>query len=562
MKLSNALRAIFLSLVFAVPILAQPAGTPDLNRPRTYDVQHYVLRVSFDIPKRTVIGDTTVRLTPLKGPISRVELDSADLRYTSVILEPGDKDLKYQVRGDKVVVELDKTYSPGEIVSIRFKYTARPKKGVYFVAASNGRDGMAHSQQIWTQGQPDEAHHWFPSFDFPSDKATTEQYITAPADLTVIGNGTLVAGKPNQDGTVTHHFMMPVPHSTYLVSFVIGEYKKIEESHREIPLGYYVYPGIERIVPKAYGKTAEMIRIFEDLAGMRFPYNKYDQTMVAGFEFGGMENITATTMADTEIMLAGLPFMQGNVEDLVAHEIIHSWFGYLVTCKNWAELWLNEGMATFFEAAVRERMYGRQDYIRKITNNASSFMSDDIRGGRRFGLFNRNADNTATLFDRPAITYDKGGAVIHMLRGQVGDEAFWKALKIYLDRHKYGNVETQDLRKVMEEASKQDLGWFFDQWVYTVGFPRVNVKPVYDPEKKLLTLNIEQRHRSGSLTPEAFRLPLEFKIVSSSGEKTASIDLNQRQQRLEIPLDSPPTTITADPLSKVPIAEITLADLK
>ena len=256
MKTRFALRAIFLSLVLPVPIFAQPAGTPDLNRPRTYDVQHYVLRVSFDIPKRTVIGDTTVRLTPLNGSISSVELDSAELKYSSVTLEPGNKDLKYQVRGDKVVVELDKAYSPKETVSIRFRYTARPKKGVYFVAAADGSEGMAHSQQIWTQGQPDEAQHWFPSFDFPSDKATTEQFITASADLTVIGNGILVASTPNQDRSVTHHFKMPVPHSTYLVSFVIGEYKKIEESYRDIPLGYYVYPGVESIVPKAYGKTA------------------------------------------------------------------------------------------------------------------------------------------------------------------------------------------------------------------------------------------------------------------------------------------------------------------
>src|SRR5690606_19587666 len=190
-------------------------------------------------------------------------------------------------------------------------------------------------------------------------------------------------------------------------------------------------------------------------------------TMVANFEFGGMENITATTMADSEILLANFDFFRGNVEDLVAHEIIHSWFGNIVTCKNWAELWLNEGFATFFEAAVREKMYGRRDYIRKITNNAENFMADDVRGGRRFGLFNQTAANTGGLFDRPAVTYDKGGVVIHMLREQVGEEAFWKALKLYLDRHKYGSVETQDLRRVMEETSRQELGWFFDQWLYS-----------------------------------------------------------------------------------------------
>ena len=562
MKTRFVLFAFFLATALSAASFGQPAGTPDLNRPRTYDVQHYVLRVSFDIPKKTVIGDTTVQLRPLDKPLSSVELDSNGIRYTSVVLEPSNTKLNYRLRGNRIIVDLDKEYSPDEIISIRFQYTAQPKKGVYFVAASKGDAGLRHSEQIWTQGEPDEAHHWFPSFDFPSDKATTEQFITAPAKFTVIGNGVPVSKTENDDGSVTHHFKMPVPHSTYLVSFVIGEYIKIEDTYGSIPLGYYMYPGLESVVPKAYGKTKEMLKIFEELTASEFPFNKYDQTMVANFEFGGMENITATTMADSEIMLANFDFIRGNVEDLVAHEIIHSWFGNIVTCKNWAELWLNEGFATFFEAAVREKMYGRRDYIRKITNNAENFMADDIRGGRRFGLFNQTAANTATLFDRPAITYDKGGVVIHMLREQVGEEAFWQALKIYLDRHRYGSVETQDLRRVMEETSKQDLGWFFDQWVYTVGFPRVSVKHLYNPDKKTLSLDLSQTHRTDRMTPAAFRLPLEFTITTEGGVTPVKLDMSSRQQRLEVPLDGPPIAITADPASKIPIAEITVAAIK
>ena len=125
--------------------------------------------------------------------------------------------------------------------------------------------------------------------------------------------------------------------------------------------------------PQAYGKTKDMMRIFEGLTGIDFPYNKYDQTMVANFNFGGMENITATTMADSEIMLAKFPFARGLVEDLVSHELAHSWFGNLVTCRNWAELWLNESFATYMEAAYREKMYGRAAYLSKIQDDADQY---------------------------------------------------------------------------------------------------------------------------------------------------------------------------------------------
>src|SRR5690606_3944574 len=209
-----------------------------------------------------------------------------------------------------------------------------------------------------------------------------------------------------------------------------------------------------------------------------------------------------------------------------------------------------------------EKMYGRRDYIRKITNNAENFMSDDVRGGRRFGLFNQTAENTGTLFDRPAITYDKGGVVIHMLREQVGEEAFWKALKLYLDRHKYGNVETQDLRRVMEETSNQDLGWFFDQWVYSVGFPRVSVKPVYNPEKKVLSVELLQTHRSDRMTPAAFRLPLEFTVTTEAGVIPFKVDLNSSEHRMQVPMDGAPIACTAVPGSTIPAAEITVAQLK
>lgn len=550
--------ALFLAafLFFTGGLNAQTAR-PDFNRTSDYDVQHYVLRVSFDRTNKKVIGDTTVRLKPVKDGLRQVTLDSVGIAYSSVTLENGGMPLSHRTQQGRITVDMDRAYSPSETIAIRFQYTATPKKGIYFIPeqkAANGSPG--HSAQIWTQGEPDEARHWFPSFDFPSDKATAEQYITANVNEKVVGNGALVEKTVNADGTVTHHFKMDVPFSTYLVSFVIGDYAVVNEKYKDIPLGYYVYTGTESVVPKAYGRTRDMFRVFEELTKIDFPFVKYDQTIVASFTFGGMENITATTMADSEIFYANNPLFAGSVENLVSHELAHSWFGNLVTCKNWAELWLNEGFATFMEAAYIEKAYGRPGYIIKIKSDAEQFIADDAVNTKRNGLFNRNADNVDALFDRPATTYNKGGAVLHTLREQVGDEAFWRAVNVYLNRHKYGSVESTDLRKAMEEASGQDLNWFFDQWVYGLGHPKITVKQTYSNASRTLTLTVTQTQKQDSFTPPAFKLPLDLEIQTARGTKAEKIELNNRIETFRFKLNGRPTKLEFDKNERIPIKAV------
>jgi len=411
---------LFTFFFVSLSTLSSLAQRPEFNRPQTFDAQHYTIRAAFDRANKKVLGDTTVTLRPLKSDFRIIELDAVDLAMESVKLEPSGIDLRHKSAGGKVAVTLDRAYEPGDLISIRLKYTASPKKGVYFVAA----EGDRHSAQIWTQGEPDEARHWFPSFDFPSDKATTEQYLTVERGESVIGNGEFLGKVENADRTDTWHYRMPVPHTTYLVSFVIGKYVKIDDRYKDIPLGFYVYPGKEATGRKAFGETREMMRIFEGQTGVAFPYSKYDQTVVASFQFGGMENITATTMSDNEIFLADFDFGKDLVTDLVSHELAHSWFGNLVTCRNWAELWLNEGFATFMEAVYREKAVGRADYLRKIRSDAGEFLVNDAVNRRRHALYNQRAGNVGSLFDNASTTYHKGGAVIHTLREQVGNEAF------------------------------------------------------------------------------------------------------------------------------------------
>ncbi len=543
---SRLLFAFFLFVVCASSISAQ-SSNQNFNRARTFDVRHYTIRVSFDRTSKIVFGDTTIQLKPLSNNFSRIELDAANIKFDSVKLESNNKDIAFKTADDKIYLTLDKSYPANETIAVRFKYSAKPRKGVYFVEAQVEDGRVIRPAQIWTQGEPEEARHWFPSYDFPDDKATSEQYITAPKGEIAIGNGEPLETIENADGTKTFHYKMAVPHSTYLTSFVVGNYVKVSDSYKNTPLAFYMYPGSEAVARSAYGKTKEMMRVFEELTQINFPYNKYDQTIVANFTFGGMENITATTMADTEILLNA----PNDVEDLVSHELAHSWFGNLVTCRNWAELWLNEGFATYMEAAFREKMYGREDYLRKIREDARQFIVDDAVNKNRHGLFNQLARPDDSLFD--VTTYQKGGAVIHTLRETVGTENFWKAVNIYLSRHKFQNVETPDLQQAMEDASKMDLDWFFKQWIYGGGYPKLLVEKKYNPQTKRLELVVKQTQEASKLTTEAFVLPIEVEITTASGVKIEKLNIKKREENFSIKLDGEPTKIVFDRHEKIPL---------
>ncbi|NJM53339.1 MAG: DUF3458 domain-containing protein [Blastocatellia bacterium] len=552
MKTKSALQLfpclIFLFLTFSIS--AQTAlRAPE--REKTFDAQHYIIRSTFNRSEKIYYGDTTVQVKPLKDGFSTLILDAVGLKFDSVTLEPEGAKLEPKQDGERLIVSLGKTFSANDVVSVRFKYSAKPKKGVYFVDSETLDGKLAHSSQVWTQGEAEESRHWFPSYDFPDDKATTEQYLTVLKDEVAISNGELLETIENADATKTFHYKMPVPHSVYLTSFIIGKYVKVESKYKDTPLGFYVYPGKEDIVEKAYGKTVDMMRVFEELTGVNFPYNKYDQTTVARFNFGGMENITATTMADSEIHFAAFDFGREAVMDLVSHELAHSWFGNLVTTKDWSNLWLNEGFATFMEAAYREKLKGRSDYLRKVKEDADRFMAEDSFSGSRHPLFRLNAPTDDSLFD--TTTYQKGGAVIHTLREEIGDEAFWKAINIYLNRHKFANVETPDLKQAMEEASGQNLDWFFKQWVYQAGFPKLTVRQSYSPARKRLTLTITQTQKIDSITPSAFILPMDVEIKTAKGTKTEKIKIDKRTQVITIPTDGKPTKLTFDKDAKIPI---------
>ena len=555
-------RSIYFFLIFAalaVQSFAQTTGA----RERNFDAEHYVIRTSFNRAEKTAYGDTTIVLKPLADNFKTFTLDAANLKIESIRLENSDKPLSYRIAGDQLNITLDKDYSAANSIAVRIRYSSiHPRgnkdRGLFFIDPVRKNSRELRSAQIWTQGEPEDNRYWFPSYDFPDDKATSEQFITVNADETAIGNGKLIEVKTNADKTKTFHYRMDVPHSTYLVSLVVGKYAKISDEYNKIPLNFFVYPGTERAIEPAFGKTKKMFRLFENLTGVPYPFAKYDQTIVAGFtDYAGMENITATTLADTEILKA-LENPSVEIENLVSHELAHSWFGNLVTCKNWSELWLNEGFATFMESAFLESEYGRQAYLSEMQNNAEAFFVQEDKARLRHPLLNLRARPDPLLFD--ATTYKKGGFVVHMLREIVGDAAFWKSVNAYLNAHKFGNAETPDLQTAFEKTSGKDLNWFFDQWIRKSGYPAIKIEPVYNAANRELRLTIKQTQKPDSQTPAVFRLFAEIEIQTVAGNKIEKIEINEREQNFNFAVSEKPVSIAFDPrnqiLDKTQIEEI------
>jgi aminopeptidase N len=550
----------------ALQQLKGPLQTP---APRAFDTQHYQLRTRFDRAAKTVFGDEIITLKPLAENFQEVRLHAAGLTIDAITLSDTTTKLQWrQEKPDKLVVKLNRAYDASETIALRIVYRAvKPKRGIYFTpeaSLSLPRVKLRRPPQIWTQNEPEDARYWFVAHDYPDDLATTEQFITttAPAETT-IANGKLLETHENTDKTKTFHWRMEQPHAVYLTSLVVGEFVKIEDvaklslpdgSERSVPLEFYTYAGGEKAARNAYANTAEIIRHFSKITGYPFPFNRYAQTGVAFFtQFAGMENITATTLADSLILRPTLfrgenadllPPERLEVDNLVAHEIAHSWFGNLVTCRDWSHLWLNEGLSTFMEAVWQEKLAGEKAYMREMRVNQDLYLAEDRFSYRRPLVTNRYQD-PSQMFD--STTYKKGGYVIHMLRRLLGDEVFWQAVNHYLTAYSRQNVTTQDLQRVFEESSGQKLEWFFQQWAYQAGHPELRVRYRYDTDKKELALTVQQTQKTDAGTPEVFRLPgVQVEITAAGGTRTETINITERSHTFTFRQENPPFRLLFD----------------
>ncbi|HEY9421563.1 MAG TPA: M1 family aminopeptidase, partial [Thermoanaerobaculia bacterium] len=539
--------AAILFLTLAVPATSQrepfspPETPPKYMPPRQYDLQHLRLDLSFDWDKRSVSGTATNTLAPLLPGLQTLVFhgDGLDVRKVRV----GGAELPFTANPEarSFTVRLDRPYGPQDRLEVAIDYSARPKAGLYFVGPDAGYP--TKPKQIYSQGEPELNRHWFPSWDYPNDRATTEMVATVEAPLMAVSNGKLLEVTDRPGGRKTYHWKMEQPHTTYLVSIAISEYTRIADEWRGIPVEYYVPPAYATQARRSFGKTPQMLEYFSTVTGHPYPYAKYAQTTVADYMWGGMENITATTQT-LRTLHDERAALDISSEGLVAHELAHQWFGDLVTCESWDHAWLNEGFADYFTALWKGDAYGKEDFAWEMDDLHAGYLREDRRDYRR-PIVTRHYTDPLRMFD--SHTYDKGALVLHMARFLMGDEGWWKGVREYLDRFKYRTVTTPDLQSAFEEASGASLGPLLDQYVYGAGHPELKLRWDYDAEGGLVRLEVRQTQE---ITPETglFSFPVEVALVGDQGIEVRRIQIRaEALQDLYIQSAGRPRTVVFDP---------------
>jgi len=508
---------------------ALPGDPTHYPRAAPLRVEHVALALRLDFAARSVEGTVTLSLRSRREGVETVRLDAHEMDIRTVQPEGG-QPLPIHREDGTVVARLPKALADGETLSLSIDYHATPRRGLYFV----------RPDQAWTQGEPEDTHYWFPCVDEPGAKATSEMKVTVPEGLFALSNGDLV-DTTKADGRVTYHWKHDVPHPAYLVSLAVGRFAESREDIAGVALHYYFPPGREADARRAFARTGDMIQAFNRLLGVPYPYRKYAQVVVDDFIFGGMENTTATTMHDF-ILYDERAALDFTADPIVAHELAHQWFGNLVTCRHWSDAWLNEGFATFFELVDREVAIGRDEADFYRLEVSEGYFDEDAARYRR-PIVARSYRDPIDLFDRHL--YNKGGLVLAMLRAQLGASAFWKSIKLYLERHRAGSVETVDLIRAFEAGSGESLGRFFDQWVFRGGHPEITVSLEWIEDQKLARVNVEQT-QAGEGGEDLFEFDLDVRFA---GTETLSkrLRISARKESFSVPLPERPARLVVDP---------------
>ncbi len=522
---------------------------------RTYHVENYQLRLHFDQGQGEVFGDEVVTLRPFLSHFHKFYLDSSELQIDAVSLQPQHRapvPLKFTASDPRLWITLDRDYDAADAVKVRIVYHGFPRTGLFFV---NPTPAYPHwPREIWSQGETEFNHYWFPCWDYPNDMATSETITTVPDDQIVVSNGKLVS-VTHSAGQTTYDWKESVPHSSYLTSIAVGPWRKVSDQYEDKPVDYYVPQYVdEATARRSFHLTPDMIAFFSRATGVDWPYEQYAQTPVHNYIFGGMENVSATTLTESTLhdQRADQDYPS---TDLVSHELGQEWLGDLVQGRDWANIWLNEGFATYLEALYVQHHAGNDAFRYKMYMNQMTEQEQDREDYRR-PIVDRHYTDSLQMFD--AITHEKGAAVLDMLRYLLDgaeaqtheasqQEPFFRAVRHYLDAHRARTTVTADLMDAIRATTGQEMGWFFREWVFMAGHPDYDVQAAYDPAKKIEKLTVRQTQPPDSLTP-IFDMPILIAFHGANGEyKQVQVRDRLASQEFDIPLAFPPQWVAFDP---------------
>lgn len=528
------LSILILGIMFSANVSAQ---TETSGREKVYrathtkvtELKHTKLKVNFDYQKEQMNGEEWLTASPYFYPTNELILDAKAMLIHEVALDNNGKKspLKYDYKDDILKITLDKTYQKNQDYTVYIKYTARPNevkqqgsmaindaKGLYFINAQ-GTDPELPTQ-IWTQGETEASSAWFPTIDKPNQKTTQEIYMTVPDKYVTLSNGILKDSQKESNGLRTDHWVMDKRHSTYLFFMGVGEYAVVKDKWKNIPVDYYIEKEYEPYAKQIYGNTPEMIEFFSKRMNYDYPWAKYAQISGRNYVSGAMENTTATLHGSDILQKPGQLIDENTWEDTIAHELFHHWFGDLVTAESWSNLTVNESFANYSEYLWNEHKYGKDqaDYhlmtdVNRYIHNPSDFNKNLVR----FNYASRE-----DVFD--LVTYQKGGGILNMLRNYLGDDAFFAGMNDYLKTNEYQNAEAHQLRLSFEKVSGKDLNWFFNQWYFGSGNPKINYTFTFEPVKKQVAVTINQTQ------DQMFEFPLAIDVYENGKPKRYNVWVN------------------------------------
>ncbi|MEX2219289.1 MAG: M1 family metallopeptidase [Phycisphaerales bacterium] len=554
MKRSLALTVGLLALIGS-PVCAQvdpridtDTGAEQAHYPPPRHFDHLHMKLAIDIPdmsKPALTATETLTVSPIGRERRALSLNAVGMDISAVAIDG--RPAKFTHDQGRLDIAFDRPIPMGKQAEVRIDYTLDLSKGrrgqglSHVPPRTRGDPGPTDAAPlIFSHGQPEYNRRWFPCHDFPNERLTTELIVTVEDGFTVVSNGRLLSSRPAPTPSgaagapkrTTWHWLQDQPHANYLVTLVVGKFAIVglpaaedatprDARGREVPCFLYAPIGSEKAALRAFGDTPAILAMMADKLNEPYPWDKYAQVLVRGFS-GGMENTSATTMM-AELVSTPRTLAQS----IIVHEAAHQWFGDLITCKSWEHAWLNEGWASYCEAlwvehaAAPERRAAA--YQRGVTNFLRGQSANRTTAPGIAPLASSRYDFPMQNFMKANDIYGKGALVLHMLRMKLGDDAFWKGVRLYVQRHRFKEVETDDFRKCLEEVSGLGLERFFQQWCYQPGMPRVEAsfdwKGTEGSAGGELTIALDQKQHIDADNPAyALSFPIHVKYDDESSE--------------------------------------------
>jgi aminopeptidase N len=527
-------------LAFIAGLLVSNISLAD-NYPKNpkVDILHYAFRITLSDTTDRIQGEATIDARFMADGISALRLDLTNAAETQgakgmhvTSVTANGKAVNFRHVNDVLTIDLPALSKSNQRSTFVISYHGIPATGLKI---ANNKYG---DRTFFSDNWPDKGRNWLPIVDHPYDKATCEFMVTAPAHYQVVSNGLKVEETDTKDGNRVTHWKQSVPIASWLYVLGVARFavQQVDQfDHKSIETWVY-YQDRERGFYDFATPTKQVLEFYSNYVGP-FAYEKL-ANIQSNSVSGGMEAASAILYSEKSVV----GDRNERWRNVVIHEIAHQWFGNAVTEYDWDDVWLSEGFATYFTLLFIEHQYGRDAFLRGLADSkklVDTFYAKNP--GYRIVHDNLQDMNQVTSSQ----TYQKGSWILHMLRGVLGTDVFWKGIQTYYSRYMNGNASTSDFRRVMEEVSGQNLGGFFDQWLYKPGALQVKGNWQYDATKKELTIKLDQVQADGSL----FKMPLEIAVYRAAGKPPLirKVMLYDKSNTFSIPVDVKPTQIVLDP---------------